>query len=221
VTPRDAAAFEVRDALAVGGCAVCQLSLRSVARLLQSVAYEQVNDLDLRKALREAGGFCNVHAHQWLREAHNVLGTALIYRDVLAAALRELDAPRPGRLRTLLGGSAASAACPACAAQADAERRYLEVLLELVAHDPQLIEHSDGLCRRHTLLAVRIGGAASTLIAERTAEVVRQLIADLDEVIRKEDYRFRNEPRTPAERTAPARAVSWSAGTEGLARPEE
>src|SRR5262252_5095962 len=91
--PRDATAFEVRDALGESGCVVCRLSLRSVARLLQSVAYEQVNDLSLRAQLRKRRGFCTLHAHQWLREAHNVLGTALIYKDVLEAALRDLDAP--------------------------------------------------------------------------------------------------------------------------------
>ena len=70
-------------------------------------------------------------------------------------------------------------------------------------------------------MAVRAGGAAGTLIAARTAQVVRQLMADLDEVIRKEDYRFREEPRTSTERTAPARAVSWAAGLEGLLRMDE
>ena len=216
MTPRDAAAFEVRDALAGQGCAVCHLSLRSVARLLQAVAYEQVNDLDLRKALREAGGFCNSHAHQWLREAHNVLGTALIYRDVLNAALRELGAPRPSRLRNLLGASTTTAACPACAAQIDAERRYIAVRSEVVAAEPELLAESDGLCRRHALMAVRAGGSAGMVVADRTVEVIQQLIADLDEVIRKEDYRFRHEPRTPDERSAPARAISWAAGMDGL-----
>jgi saccharopine dehydrogenase-like NADP-dependent oxidoreductase len=42
------------------------------------------------------------------------------------------------------------------------------------------------------------------------------LIEQLDEVIRKEDYRFRHEPRSEAERTAPARAISWAAGADGL-----
>src|SRR5215831_9739747 len=91
--PRDATAFEVREAVREPGCLVCRLTLRSVARLLRSVAYEQVNDVHLRAQLRRRGGFCPTHAHQWLREAHSVLGTALIYRDVLHAALGELDGP--------------------------------------------------------------------------------------------------------------------------------
>jgi hypothetical protein len=45
---------------------------------------------------------------------------------------------------------------------------------------------------------------------------VQQLLGELDEVIRKEDYRFRHEPRTEAERTAPARAVNRVVGLDGL-----
>lgn len=216
--PRDATAFEIREALAEtgNGCPICRLTLRSVARLLKSIAYEQVNDLDLRRALREAGGFCNRHAHVWLRDVHSVLGTALIYRDVLNAALRDLDAPRTGRLRGLLGSTPSSPRCPACTAQAEAERRYLEALLAVVGADPEQFMNSDGLCRRHTLMAARSPGEAGSVIARRARETLESLVAELDEVIRKEDYRFRHEPRTPGERRAPERAVSWAAGVDGV-----
>jgi hypothetical protein len=43
-----------------------------------------------------------------------------------------------------------------------------------------------------------------------------ELVQHLDEVIRKEDYRFRDEPRSDDERIAPARAIAWVAGLEGL-----
>src|SRR5579871_3066716 len=133
--PRDATAFEVRDAMRESGCLVCRLTLRSVARLLQSVAYEQVNDVSLRAQLRKRRGFCTTHAHQWLREAHNVLGTALIYKDVLRAALGDLDSPagsgQRGRLlRGLLGPSAADASdatpCPACEARSEEHTSELQ-----------------------------------------------------------------------------------------------
>jgi hypothetical protein len=221
-TPRDSTAFEVREAVREPGCAVCRLSLRSVARLLTSVAYEQVNDLALRSALRKRGGFCNLHAHQWLGEVHNVLGTALIYKDVLEAALRELDAPRATNarfLRGLLASNSNTAECPACGAQAEAEARYVAALLALLASDPGFVstfEDSDGLCRLHTQACIRSGGAGVEHVVRRTRENVTNLIAELDEVIRKEDYRFRDEPRTEAERTAPTRAIRWAAGMDGL-----
>jgi hypothetical protein len=224
--PRDATAFEVREAVRESGCAVCRLTLRSVARLLRAIAYEQVNDVSLRERLRKRGGFCTLHAHQWLREARSVLGTALIYRDVLSAALRELESPsangQRGRLlRGLLGpgSAAADVECPACQAQAEAEARYLEALLALLASDQDCVaelEVSDGLCRRHTLAAARSGRPGADHLLVRSREIVTELIEQLDEVIRKEDYRFRHEPRSEAERTAPARAIDWAAGADGL-----
>jgi hypothetical protein len=223
--PRDAAAFEIRDAVGEPGCAVCRLTLRSVARLLKSVAYEQVNDLELRATLRKRGGFCNAHAYQWLGEAHSVLGTALIYKDVLQTALRELGSPGgtdSSRMRLLRGrrghGSEATA-CPACRAQAEAEARYLDSLLALLASDSAFCAEfgvSEGLCRPHTLAAIRTGRAGVEYILDRSRQALTEQLADLDEVIRKEDYRFRHEPRTEAERAAPARAVAWAAGAEGL-----
>jgi hypothetical protein len=226
-SPRDTAAFELRDALREAGCPVCRLALRSAARLIQSIAYEQVNDIALRKQLRMAGGFCNAHAHQWLREARSVLGTALIYRDVVSAALRELHTSPAqsgqrggGLLRGLLGvadRASREATCPACQTQFEAEARYVDGLVGLVAADAQALQNSQAVCCcRHTQTATRSGGPGGEIILRHSQARMQALVTELDEVIRKEDYRFRHEPRTHAERTAPARAVAWAAGSEGL-----
>lgn len=218
--PRDAAAFEVRESLREPGCAVCRLTIRSVGRVLQSIAYEQVNDLALRKELRIAGGFCNPHAHQWLRESRSALGTALIYRDVITAALRAFeDEQRPGLLRGLLGAAdrrGSTGACPACRMQLEAEARYVEALVAIVAAESEALSASQGICRRHTWAAVRLGGPGADCILQQTRRAIDALVQDLDEVIRKEDYRFRHEARTDSERSAPARAIAWAAGAEGL-----
>jgi hypothetical protein len=219
IGPRDAAVFEMREALADAGCAVCRLTLRSVARLMKSIAYEQVNDVDLRQKLRTAGGFCNPHAHQWLDGSYSALGTALIYRDVLHSALRQLDepeAPRRGRLRKLLSGPGESVRCPACQEQASSERHYLSALLVLADAEPELLADADAVCRRHLLVLLRQGSAAAEAVSVRARAVIQGVIANLEEVIRKEDYRFRDEPRTDAERAAASRAIDWAAGMDGL-----
>jgi hypothetical protein len=218
--PRDAAAFEVREALHEPGCAVCRLALRSVARLLQSIAYEQVNDVALRQELRHARGFCNQHAFQWLREARSVLGSALIYRDVLRASLRDLSpvAPRRGLLGRALSptGRAQRRLCPVCRAQVESEAHYLDALLAVVSADPGALDDAEGVCRRHALAALRSGEAGVDLVVLKTRSAVEALLRELDEVIRKEDYRFRDEPRTDGERMAPSRAIAWAASADGL-----
>jgi hypothetical protein len=221
--PRDSAVFEVRDALASDECAVCRLALRSVGRVLQSIAYEQLTDVDMRTRLRAARGFCNAHAYRWLHESHNVLGTAIVYGDVIRSVLQELEDARgsDGLLRRALRRPRSGARCPACQAQAEAEERYLGALLESLAADAatrQAFENSSrGLCRRHTLAAVRRGGEqVAEVVAAHARESLNGLLRDLDEVVRKEDYRFRHEERSEAERIATARAVAWVAGSDGL-----
>ena len=113
--PRDSTSFEVREALGQDGCPVCRLAVRSVGRWLASVAYDQINDIELRNTLRAARGFCNVHAHRWLREVRGVLGTAILYQDFLGAALptdgcsraENLALPEPHVLANLFLGLAA------------------------------------------------------------------------------------------------------------------
>jgi hypothetical protein len=218
--PRDSTSFEVREALDQGGCPVCRLALRSVGRWLTSVAYDQINDIELRDRLRAARGFCNVHAHRWLREVGSVLGTAIVYQDLLTAALRDIDGEnvqRGQRWRTILGGLGPDGGnCPACGAQTEAEERYLTALLATAAADPHVLEGSHGLCVRHTRVAQRRGGPGAEQTVQLTRAAIERLLAELSEVIRKEDYRFRHEPRTDAERTATRRAVARAAGEEGL-----
>lgn len=227
--PRDTAAFEVRAALEQPGCPICRLALRAVGRFIESLAYEQVNDPGVRADLRAAHGFCNQHAYRWLREAHSPLGTAIIYRDVLRSTLQELqngsmdDRSAPTSLTLLRAlivpeGDGASVMCPACQRQQEAEDRYISALLESLVDRAvvEALKQSDGLCLFHTLNAVREGSPSGTVVAEQTRESVEQLIGNLDEVIRKEDYRFRDEPRSEDERSAPTRAVTWAAGSDGL-----
>ncbi|MDQ6670284.1 MAG: hypothetical protein M3069_05965 [Chloroflexota bacterium] len=219
--PRDSTSFEVRDALGLPGCAVCRLALRSVGRWLAAVVNEGVNDVQLRDELRAARGFCNVHAHRWLTEVHSVLGTAIVYEDLLKASLRELDAAdkaqRGGLWRAIMGAQAIDVGdCPACRAQTQAEERFLAALLATVAVDPGVLEGSAGICARHVRSTLRRGGPGAELILRQTRSAVERLLGELAEVIRKEDYRFRHEARTDAERSAPRRAVAHVAGAAGL-----
>jgi hypothetical protein len=226
---------EVREALQRHGCAICHLADRATARFLRSVAYEQVNDVSLREQLRATRGFCTTHAHRWLRDARSVLGTALIYRDAITAALRDLDeqpssSTRGSPLRALFGlgssgatgstGSAGSppSVCVACRIQQDAQDRYLDALLSGVASGSlgEALDRSEGVCLPHTLRAIERGGPRAEPIRQRSRAVAERLVQHLDEVIRKEDYRFRHEPRTDDERAAPRRAVTWASGLEGF-----
>jgi hypothetical protein len=220
-------ADELREAFQQSGCAICQLADRAVVRFMRSVSYEQVNGPPLRARLRASRGFCTTHAHRWLREAQSVLGTALIYRDAITAALRELEEPptrEAGGLQGLLGRSPRPhrpPPCPACRVQHEAQDRYIDALVQNV-DSPAVgaaLARSEGVCLPHTLRARQRGGARAEAICARSREVAADLIQHLSEVVRKEDYRFRHEPRSDAERVAPRRAITWAAGQDGLVGP--
>ncbi|MBV9355590.1 MAG: hypothetical protein JO023_08685 [Chloroflexi bacterium] len=229
--PRDSTAFEVRDAFGEGGCPVCRLAVAAVDHHIATIAYEGVNDIAFRDRLRAAGGFCPSHAYRWLHDSHNVLGTALIYRDLLSAAHRELqDAQPSGNLFARWRRSAArrddapdagaTLACPVCKTQREAEARYLDALYAVLS-EPEGSEaflRSDGLCVPHARVALARGGQAGGRVQAHLLDVLTRLLAVLDEVIRKEDYRFRHEPRTEEERTAPATAVAMAVGDDSLVR---
>jgi hypothetical protein len=221
--PSDADTAEVREALGRRGCAVCHLVERATLRFMRAVAYEQVNDIQLRERLRASRGFCTIHAHRWLREAKSVLGTALIYRDVLTAALRELDEPPAERGLFGRGARKQSAAepCPACRIQNEAQDRFVDDLLSGLADATLLhaLSASDGLCLPHTLHAVRRGAQRADPIRYQARRVAEGVVENLSEVIRKEDYRFQHEPRSDQERSATRRAVAWAAGIDGLVSP--
>ncbi|MCA1646110.1 MAG: hypothetical protein LC797_11815, partial [Chloroflexi bacterium] len=88
--------------------------------------------------------------------------------------------------------------------------------LATAAADPNVLDASEGMCLRHTRAAQDLGGAGAERLVQHTRAAIEHLLTELGEVIRKEDYRFRHEPRTDRERTAPGRAVAHVAGMEGL-----
>jgi hypothetical protein len=216
------------EALRGPGCALCALRHEAVDRYLDTLLYEHVNDSGLRQALARSRGFCRDHAWMLIGFGDS-LGTALLYRDQVAHALRDVqqaarEGRRPGRrlwrghaaspaavLRTLRSG----APCPACAIALDAETRYLTLLLAAL-DDPEMrraLERSSFLCLPHLMRALDLARSAdqSTALLEMAEGVLRRLHGELTELIRKRDYRFAHEPRGQ-EQTSWVRAVAHLVG---------
>ena len=158
--------FELRDALGQSGCAVCRLALRTAARQLDILSYENVNDLDLRARLRDSRGFCNRHAWQLLDQTRDPLGVALIYKDVINTLIPELRPDglldglvarlRGHRANALAGRLAARSECPVCLAERETEDIYLRLLGARIAEPSfrDAWEKSSGLCWPHLLAAL-------------------------------------------------------------------
>src|ERR671924_163344 len=89
---------------------------------------------------------------------------------------------------------AASARCPLCVSREKAETMAMDTLVMHLS-EPELLDRiakSDGLCQRHLEVALaRCHDSAALIDAQATAR--GRLVKDLDELIRKHDYRFSGE----------------------------
>jgi hypothetical protein len=217
------------EALDRPGCPVCRLVAEAVDAYLGAVCYEQVNDLDVREQLRAAGGFCRAHAYRFLHQRHGKLASAIVYRDVLANAARRIERGGTGGRRgsgSLLSGllgskgarrSAADGArrCLACQARDEAEERYLGSLRSRVV-DPAVQERyraADGLCVPHLDRALEADDEGARILAASAVAAIGTLVEELDEFIRKHDYRFRPEVWEGGEDT-PERAIERAVGRQ-------
>ncbi len=199
---------ELRETMETWGCPLCHRAIHAEQQYLDSLNYERVQDLGTRTAIKASHGLCAYHSRVWQSLHGSALGIALVYRDVLSdlqAALEispQAQAPawpwQKERHSRLADALAPHGTCPACEIRDDTARRFAEILLrdlreESVQH---LLEQCGGLCLPHLRMALSLPGAArvqDVLIAvqKRAWQTIR---AELDEFIRKNDYRFRHEP---------------------------
>jgi hypothetical protein len=224
--------FELLEAFDQPGCPLCRLTRASTRQYFEALGYEQVNDIDLRAELR-TNGLCQPHAWAFLEESGNRLGVAIVYRDLLQQALRGLQGTLSGRLglgrrlaSLLTAGrtreaerSRVSQSCLACRAESEAEARYRSTLLEHLG-EPDVrarLAASAGLCLPHLGRSLGSDGSAEDLdwLRQDTIDRLNGLVNELDEYIRKHDYRFRAEP-WGEERDAPRRAVERAVGRPRL-----
>jgi hypothetical protein len=218
------------------GCPFCSLVLSAMERYFSTVVYEQVNDIGMRAAWRASQGYCAAHG-EMLRQARSALGSAIIHRDVVNTLVQALEGeslpentPRSwlrgprSWLRGLvdaghrprdrvLGGAEP---CPACLRIYEREQNYIDTLL--LNWDDELLQtkfrSSAGLCLSHLCLTLGRVKDAAQFDAIKAAHLAiwRDLIGELDEFIRKQDYRFADET-IGAEGTSWSRAINLVSGT--------
>lgn len=208
-SPKGMSRFELEEALRQQGCAVCRLVERAGSSYLEYVLYDLVNDPDVQKEFRTSLGLCERHAQRMLEKGDG-LGVAILYqavvRELLGLLSKPPDAPRSqASLARLLGRPKRVDAaipepgdgCTVCKAEGEAERRYLQVLLES-AEDGSLDDLAGGsgsVCVRHLSRAsVVAGGQLPSVLIDAAREVFGALESELGRYVRHSDYRFRDEP---------------------------
>ena len=210
------------------GCPACRAVGAALDAWLVASAHEPGTDglLDL----------CNVHAWRLVGLTSPAQAGAAWRQAALLVAQALSEVPDTGpvesagwrRLWELLGvwresglGRAAATriqaqtACPACLAEATLANRAVQAFLEWVEAGrlADRLPGAMGLCLPHLALGLRLVRSEADLQVLLASTRARwwALRAELDEYLRKQDYRFRREPYG-AEVDAPWRAVAGMVG---------
>jgi hypothetical protein len=233
---KSSAYFALLDGLGKSGCPVCRIVEEASANYLDTLFYEQVTDVGVRRKLRQARGLCNWHG--WM--ARNIptaaLGVAIIARDLLeeeCARLAELQHRpfwrRSGKhvqarlsrqsLLAYFRGWRQRGTCPACQSGREHERHALETVLNFIPEEEfaRRFETSLGLCLPHIVHAAQSHPSHPGLIVLIEAQRGRytRLMAELEELCRRYDYRFSREA-WGAESDAWLRALEVLVGKRGV-----
>jgi hypothetical protein len=193
-------------------CAICLLTRRSVDRSLRAFFAEFVNDPAVRVEFRKSQGLCAAHT-PLLASCGDALAVAILYAD-LADEVRQRwrsgAAKSKRRAFTSLFAASTPAPCLACVAEADAEKRYTAALARALGKADDIwsiLEASSGLCVSHVDQTASLTDSASAArLLDLESRRIVALAAELQEIVRKNDYRFRGEPWGP-ERDAWRRAL--------------
>jgi len=197
-------------ALGSQGCPVCRLAQEASRDFLVHLLREGKAHANAYKRIREAGGFCEDHTRWLTRLGAERLGDRRSLARLSGWLLDDLD---PDFIPT--------SPCPACEAAADYERASLAALRDLLhpdTGDADLRERfaaGTGLCLNHFVAAASVieNGESLRMVTDVQARAWGALSRDLKEYLRKHDYRFSREPKTPAEGSSWIRAVATISGT--------
>jgi hypothetical protein len=172
--------FNLTDALAAKGCALCTLAAKAAEDNLGTTLYENVNDPVTRRALSASLGWCGTHA-DLARQLRDAFGIAMLYetlcRDV-AARIEGGDRP-------------AVTSCPVCKTVRETEARYIG---EFCAHidEPdfrQAFHASDGFCLAHFGQVMRAApDIARSMVQSHQAKTFQMLADELKSFVKKHDY---------------------------------
>ena len=161
-------------------CVFCYLEQSQVTRYLTGVANDGVNNIPLRVRLQKRGGYCATHNQQFATVA-NVLSSAILFDAFTTMHLERAAAgKRPLRVD-----------CEACEVKTTTRTNFMTSLKAYrKSNDVQAFIQNTPLCLTHVTLVCRyMPPAVRQTIIARHAPLRR----DLQELIRKHDYRFSDE----------------------------
>jgi hypothetical protein len=231
-------ADSLRAAFGREGCPVCLVVLEAMQQYMDTWQYEGFTDVDHRHELIRSRGFCPLHTWQ-LAQFNTAFQLALVYSgvlpDVLAALKRDIARQgetkqasrwsrwwkRGGYRPTTTYAEPVFDRCPFCRSRARVEERLISTLLEQLLSEEvrTLMAQSTGLCLLHFAHARQQAEKGNPMQLHYLLECqyicMQRVLEEVQELIRKHDYRFGDEAHG-SEMTAWRRAAELCAGNPGV-----
>ena len=204
------------------GCILCRLTGETTRRYLETWKDEMFTDVNVRTTLRNSRGFCHTHTWQLVQMGAS-LPLAQAYRDIITDEIEQLannsSKHKQRRSRSKSAGTLTpSAPCPACQQNDQSLARFTSSLRQAI---PDLTFYtlflsSHGLCLDHfhltcTLKPLTTPETWLPLLHTAQLTILQRLNDQLTELIRKHDYRYKNEAPGP-EMTSWQRAAALVSG---------
>lgn len=178
-------------------CPLCQLEAGAIHAYFDAILYEAVNDPKIRSGLVKSFGYCHRHAH-YLMDMRDSLGVAILYQDQVQLLLEVLAKKVWPDLKRTDQKNGIEVNCPACQNQIETRQRYIAVVLENI-QDREIktaYEASPGFCIPHLtiLLENTTVQPLRDYFCNSEKQNLLRLWNELQEFIRKHDYRYSDEP---------------------------
>jgi hypothetical protein len=224
------------------GCPICLVTLERMERVMDFWQYEWASEMENRQVLICSKGFCSRHTWQMtqLTSLPTPFALAMVYRSILPDLLedveRDLALAKTGRAsgrerfwsklwrRRRKHTKRADEVvffrdCPFCQRQAEIEQSLTQELLVMLASEDFRIKLSTatGFCLSHLTQAMREAksDAQRIVLLECQSACLQHTMGELEELVRKHDYRFLQEPRGE-EMTSWRRAAELLVGNRGV-----
>lgn len=220
------------DMLRQPGCPACAAQRYAARKAVDNFLWENLMDREVRQQTVLAGGFCPPHtrllAAAELASSGRPLGVNLLYETLARKTATELrrrpDSGPAGWLASLFKpASSRPSVCQICAAGDAGALDALTTLFEELEHESSEMTAaylaSDGLCRAHLEQGLTaLGGAhprASRWLADQAADLLETQAGHMLEMIRKQNWEYREELLTPAEADAWRKVLTFYTGYPG------
>lgn len=215
----------LRQGLRSGMCPLCRVAHKADREYIWHFFDEGANEGEAIDVVQRAYGFCREHVDMLCRieieGMQSALGISTMFADTFAGIVSNLDSLTPR-------AEFQRAPCLACANRDKCMSANAQYLLDELATNPGLRERFDaspGLCFAHFELVRSFAQTTEEreLLDRVQRDAASRLLTDLQEHVRKQDHRFRHEPKG-AERDSWRRAVYMTAGwpppSESAGEPE-